>query len=105
MKKCKLCNIKHHTKWYYADDKWVVCDCEVCHTPMIIYREHKKFEEIETKELRYIIIKVMELFDGVRFKIDQKENQDHFHWHIIVEDSFELDGFDDVFCEKRKKRA
>jgi len=100
VKKCDLCNLKHKTKWYYADDKWIICDCAPHHMPMIVYREHKRFEEIETKELQYIIIKVMELFNGVRFKINQKENQNHFHWHIIVEDPSELKAFDDIYDKK-----
>jgi len=80
-KKCDLCNITRRTKWYYENDKWVICDCKTCGRAMIVYRKHTMYIPL----LDWVIIlgKVIEIFGSeivLRFK--QKQIKNHFHIHI-----------------------
>jgi hypothetical protein len=103
---CPLCNMEHKTKWYYEDDVWLICDCDSCNMPMIVYRKHLAYEEVEVADLHYIINKCMGLFGHIRFRTEHRKIPDHFHWHIIVDNPEELINYDDVVDDKinRSKR-
>jgi len=80
-KKCELCNLSRRTKWYYEDEKWIICDCKTCNRPMVVYKKHTMFIPILdwVKVLGY----VTELFGNeivLRFK--QRKIRNHFHIHI-----------------------
>ena len=37
---CELCEAAKLTDWYFEDETCWVADCEVCDTPMVVWREH-----------------------------------------------------------------
>ena len=37
---CELCEAARLTKWYSEDDICWVADCEVCDTPMVVWKQH-----------------------------------------------------------------
>ena len=37
---CELCEAARFTHWYHEDDVCWVADCEVCETPMVVWRHH-----------------------------------------------------------------
>ena len=37
---CELCEAARFTHWYHEDDRCWVADCEVCETPMVVWRHH-----------------------------------------------------------------
>ena len=37
---CELCEAARFTHWYAEDDVCWVADCEVCDTPMVVWRHH-----------------------------------------------------------------
>lgn len=79
---CELCNLnkKKKTKWYYADNNFVVCDCLTCHKPMVVLRKHTM--EISEAMETVIGIVVYRLFGDFTFRKEQRKIKDHLHWHI-----------------------
>ncbi len=37
---CELCEAARFTHWYHEDDICWVADCEVCDTPMVVWKQH-----------------------------------------------------------------
>ena len=37
---CELCEAARYTHWYAEDEICWVADCEVCDTPMVVWRHH-----------------------------------------------------------------
>jgi hypothetical protein len=37
---CDLCRAARITPWYHEDDICWVAECEICETPMVVWREH-----------------------------------------------------------------
>jgi hypothetical protein len=37
---CELCEAARFTHWYHEDEVCWVADCEVCETPMVVWKEH-----------------------------------------------------------------
>ena len=84
---CELCNLKQITKWWYEDDKWVICDCKTCKRPMIVYKQHTMF--IPLLDWVNILSKVYEIFGNdiiLRFK--QRKIKNHFHIHIYKKEVY-----------------
>lgn len=80
---CDLCLLEPITKWYYHDDKVVVCDCLSCQTPMIVLREHTVQPTPETIEY---LLKICRQVFGVKIELrtQQRKIPDHLHWHIFT---------------------
>ena len=91
--KCELCNLEKKTKWYFEDDKWIICDCLTCGIPMLIYKKHTM--EIPAKDLSYIFHLLRYNFDDpkrlfgrefnkITFRMSQRKIKDHFHIHFML---------------------
>jgi len=37
---CELCTAARITPWYYEDDTCWIAECEICETPMVVWRNH-----------------------------------------------------------------
>jgi hypothetical protein len=80
---CLLCQAERITPWYHEDDICWVADCELCATPMVVWRFHgteppeehlahmrERLAQVATRELGDFYV------DGVMRNI-----LDHFHAH------------------------
>ncbi len=39
-RRCELCEAARITPWFYEDDICWIAECEVCATPMVVWRSH-----------------------------------------------------------------
>jgi hypothetical protein len=82
---CDLCEAARMTTWYHEDDVCWVADCEVCDTPMVVWRRHgaqPPDDEVEHMLSALSRIAADRFGDGM-FTIDPVMRQipDHFHAH------------------------
>jgi len=84
-KLCELCEAAKLTDWYFEDDTCWVADCEVCDTPMVVWREHGTEPEEET--VVYMLGRLADAANsrfgegGWSFDRVMRQIPDHFHAH------------------------
>ena len=82
---CELCEAAKLTKWYFDDDTCWVADCEVCDTPMVVWREHGTDPSEETVE--FMLARLGDAADerfgpgGWSYDRVMRQIPDHFHAH------------------------
>lgn len=82
---CELCRADRITHWYSEDEHGWVADCEICSTPMVVWREHGVVPPEPVVE--HLVARLRDAATsryGVgRFSIDRHMRQipDHFHAH------------------------
>jgi hypothetical protein len=73
------------TAWHHEDDLCWIADCEVCDTPMVVWRDHGSTPPAEDVDAMIgQLIRVATARFGVgKFTIDRTMRQipDHFHAH------------------------
>ncbi|MDH4145037.1 MAG: hypothetical protein OEY23_07695 [Acidimicrobiia bacterium] len=82
---CELCEAARFTHWYHEDDVCWVADCEVCDTPMVVWRQHgtDPDEAAVAHMLARLSEAAVERFGPEGWSIDRVMRQipDHFHSH------------------------
>ncbi len=84
-KQCELCEAAKLTKWYHEDEICWVADCEVCDTPMVVWRQHGTDPSREDED--YMLARLGEAAtsrfgeDGWSFDRVMRQIPDHFHAH------------------------
>ena len=75
---CELCQLEKITKWFFETDKFIVCNCKTCKTPMYVWKDHKFPTGTEISEMEK---HMKENFPG--YQIDRKRRKipEHFHFH------------------------
>jgi len=82
---CELCEAAKLTKWYFEDDVCWVADCEVCDTPMVVWRHHGT--EPPEADVEHMLAKLGEAAtsrfgaDGWSYDRVMRQIPDHFHAH------------------------
>jgi len=82
---CELCEAARFTHWYYEDDTCWVADCEVCDTPMVVWRWHGT--EPGADQVDHMVERLSDAgatrFGEDGFHIDRVMRQipSHFHAH------------------------
>ena len=82
---CELCEAARLTHWYHEDDVCWVADCEVCDTPMVVWRQHGT--EPEEQELTHMLERLGAAGDerfgegGWSYDRHMRQIPDHFHAH------------------------
>ena len=82
---CELCEAAQLTKWYFDDEVCWVADCEVCDTPMVVWRTHGV--EPPAEQLEHMLSKLGEAADsrfgpgGWSYDRVMRQIPDHFHAH------------------------
>jgi hypothetical protein len=82
---CELCEAARFTHWYFEDELCWVADCEVCATPMVVWRRHGT--EPPAADLLVMLDRLVEAgeqrFGAEGGRVDQVMRQipDHFHAH------------------------
>jgi hypothetical protein len=82
---CDLCEAARYTHWYYDDDVCWVADCEICSTPMVVWRNHGICPSAEA--IAHMLTRLGEAalvrFGEASYFVDRNMRQipDHFHAH------------------------
>ena len=90
VKDCDLCKALKMTPWFFEDDICWIAECEICATPMVVWRFHgtappeahvahmrEKLREVATAQLGEYWV------DG-----HMRNIPDHFHAHARPKDGF-----------------
>jgi len=81
MKKCPLCEHERKTHHYYEDNNIWIADCISCNIPILVWKEHIKDLDKDTKEKLVEFCK--ECFgDQIKIRWKRRKIKDHFHFHI-----------------------
>ena len=82
---CDLCEAARYTHWYFEDEICWIADCEICSTPMVVWRWHGT--EPPADHVDHMIERLREVsadrFGPEDFDIDRNMRQipTHFHAH------------------------
>jgi hypothetical protein len=82
---CELCQAARYTHWYHEDDVCWVADCEVCETPMVVWKGHGTDPAVD--EVEHMVDQLRraasERFGPDGWTVDRVMRQipDHFHAH------------------------
>jgi hypothetical protein len=92
---CLLCAAEKLTPWYHEDDVCWVADCEICATPMVVWRWHGT--EPSPADLDHMLGRLADaadqVFDGHYLDGNMRKIPDHFHMHARPEGGFFGHGF------------
>ena len=82
---CELCRADRITHWYGEDDYGWVADCEICDTPMVVWRQHGVTppETVVEHLVACLSAAATQRYGIGRFSVDRHMRQipDHFHAH------------------------
>ncbi|MGH7354537.1 MAG: hypothetical protein ACRELS_08195 [Candidatus Rokuibacteriota bacterium] len=87
---CDLCRAKKLTPWYHEDDVCWVAECDVCDTPMVVWRWHGTAPPPEhVAHMRARLKEVALAHFGECWVDDHMRNiPDHWHAHGRPADGF-----------------
>jgi len=92
---CLLCAAERITPWYHEDDVCWVADCEICATPMVVWRWHGV--DVPDDQRAHMMARLAavadEVFDGHYVDGHMRNIPDHFHAHARPEGGFFGHGF------------
>jgi hypothetical protein len=90
---CDLCLLKRKTNVYIDNEYFIIMDCDSCHVPMVVWKEHTMdVPEPDEQIMEAFLIETANMFyeswDGKTFFIDknQREIFDHLHWHARLKE-------------------
>ncbi len=81
---CDLCEAARITPWFHEDDVCWVAECEICATPMVVWRFHgtEPPDDHRAHMLERLAVAAGELFVGDHYVDGNMRNiPDHFHAH------------------------
>ncbi len=92
---CLLCAADRITPWYHEDDVCWVADCEICATPMVVWRWHGTDVPDDQREhmMGRLAAVADQVFDGHYVDGNMRNIPDHFHAHARPEGGFFGHGF------------
>jgi hypothetical protein len=80
---CDLCEAARITPWFHEDDVCWIAECELCATPMVVWRWHGV--EPPAEDLAHMHAHLAQVADGVfagHYLDDNMRNiPDHYHAH------------------------
>ena len=92
---CVLCAAERITPWYHEDDVCWVADCDICATPMVVWRWHGT--DVPEADLAHMLARLADAADGVfdgHYVDDNMRNiPGHFHAHARPAGGFFGHGF------------
>jgi hypothetical protein len=88
---CDLCEAARITPWFYEDEICWIAECEICATPMVVWRSHGT--EPPLAELAHMMEQlasvVAEHFTYEHYVDDNMRNiPDHYHAHARPKGGF-----------------
>src|SRR5690242_12175428 len=80
---CELCVAAQITPWYYEDDICWIAECEICETPMVVWRQHGTVPSPEHLAHMHAQLTAVTLEHFGPFYIDDNMRNipDHYHAH------------------------
>ena len=90
VKDCDLCKAVKMTPWFHEDDICWIAECEICETPMVVWRFHGVAPpEAHVTHMRGKLREVATAQLG-EFWVDghMRNIPDHFHAHARPKDGF-----------------
>ena len=78
--KCPLCNLEKKTRWYFENDKYVICNCLTCKVPMYVWKDHDIFPTTEERIQMYS--DAQKRFPGKKLRLLRRKIPQHFHFHV-----------------------
>jgi hypothetical protein len=92
---CLLCAAERITPWYHEDDVCWVADCEICATPMVVWRWHGTDPSADDMAhmLGRLAAAADQVFEGHYVDDNMRNIPDHFHAHARPRGGFFGHGF------------
>jgi hypothetical protein len=92
---CLLCAAQRITPWYHEDEVCWIADCEICATPMVVWRWHGT--DVPDDDHRHMMGRLGavadEVFDGHYVDDNMRNIPDHYHAHARPRGGFFGHGF------------
>ena len=87
---CPLCEAARITPWHHEDDVCWIADCEICATPMVVWRGHgTEPPEHERGHMMAHLVRVAQANLGAHWIDGNMRNiPNHFHAHARPEGGF-----------------
>jgi hypothetical protein len=80
---CELCAAARITPWYYEDEICWIAECEICETPMVVWRSHGV--EPPAAELEHMHARLRDVaaahFGPIYIDDFMRNIPDHYHAH------------------------
>ena len=90
VERCELCRAARITPWYHEDEICWIAECDICETPMVVWRFHGT--EPPAEHLRHMQARLREVAAervGEFWVDDHMRNiPDHFHAHARPKGGF-----------------
>ena len=89
-KACELCVAAKITPWYYEDDTCWIAECEICETPMVVWREHGAMPPDALKRHMHAQLETVarQHFGPIYIDDNMRNIPDHYHAHGRPEGGF-----------------
>ena len=90
MSSCMLCRAERMTPWFHEDEVCWIAECEVCETPMVVWRSHGTDPPAaELAHMRARLRQVAAAQVGAFWVDEHMRNiPDHWHAHARPEGGF-----------------
>ena len=87
---CPLCRAERISRWYFESDLCWIADCQICSTPMVVWRSHGMPDEPTRQAMLAELSRVatLEYPEGWWFDPVMRQIPDHFHCHARPRDGF-----------------
>jgi len=87
---CPLCRAERISRWYYESELCWIADCQICSTPMVVWRSHGMPDEPTRQAMRDELARVAakEYPEGWWFDPVMRQIPDHFHCHARPKNGF-----------------
>jgi len=87
---CELCLLKRRTNVYIDNEYFIIMDCDSCHVPMIVWKDHTmSVPKPDEQVMESFLTECGRQFYGDKpFFIDKKQRAvlDHIHWHARLKE-------------------
>ena len=87
---CDLCLLKRRTNVYLDNRFFIILDCDSCHVPMVVWKEHTMdVPKPDEQVMEAFLTEVANQFYGDKnYFIDknQRDILDHIHWHARLKE-------------------
>jgi len=92
---CPICRAERITTWYHEDDVCWIADCEICATPMVVWRWHGTDVPADHRDhmARRLAEVADRVFDGHYVDDHMRNIPDHWHAHARPVGGFFGHGF------------